>query len=44
MKAKVRNTIIRKRIFERRFIYSSRMPNLVLALDPPSDILVSRPT
>ena len=40
----VRSTIITKRRIERLFIYMSRMPNLVRALEPPIDILVYGPT
>lgn len=44
MNAVVRNTKITNSILERLFIYISRIPNLVLAVDPPIDILVSLPT
>lgn len=44
MNIAVRHTIIKKRILERVFIYMSRIPNLVLALDPPIEILVYLPT
>jgi len=36
--------MIRKRIFERRFIYKSRIPNFVLAVLEPIEILVYLPT
>ena len=43
-KTRVKKTIIEKSSLERVFIYMSRIPNLVLALDPPIEILVYLPT